>query len=48
MPIDVRLQPVKLYIAASASSWNYSVAEGDGWTMTPVVSSSDDTTCRLN
>ena len=48
MPIDVRLQPVKCIIATSARSWNYSVAEGDGWTMTPVVNSSDDTTCRLN
>ena len=28
MPIDARLQPIKLYIAASASSWNFSVAEG--------------------
>ena len=32
-------------IAASASSWNYSVAEGYGWTMTPVDNSSDDPTC---
>ena len=31
VPIDARLQAVKLYIAASASSWNYSVAEGCGW-----------------
>ena len=29
--------------AASASSWNYSVVEGYGWTMTPVVNCSDDT-----
>ena len=32
-------------IAASAHLWNYSVVEGYGWTMTPVVNSSDDTTC---
>ena len=30
VPIDARLQPVKLYIAASASSWNFSVAEKCG------------------
>ena len=35
----------QLNIAASASSWNYSVAEVYGWTMTPVVNSTDDTTC---
>ena len=29
--MEVRLQPVKLYIAASVSSWNYSVGEGYGW-----------------
>ena len=29
--MEVRLQPVKLYIAASVSSWNYSVGGGYGW-----------------
>ena len=43
MPIDARLQPV-IYSSYSASLWNYSVAEGNVWTMTLVVNSSDDTT----
>ena len=35
-------------LVASATSWNYSEAEGYGWTMTPVVNSSDDMLTKLN
>ena len=45
VPIDATTQSVKSI--SVMSSWNYSLVEGYGWTMTPVVNSTDDTTFRL-
>ena len=45
MPINATTQSVKSI--SVMSSWNYSLVEGYGWAMAPVVNSTDDNTFQL-